>query len=133
MTTEDEKLRDEYARLRRIDARRAPSFDAMREAARTPKVRPLRPAIVALIPLVAAAALLFLVFKGPLQDAAPAAAPKSQTVALAQDGAEVLPVEGARPEPLPLDFLLQTHAAYTDLEGSDFLLRVPTNPRGRTP
>jgi hypothetical protein len=136
MTTDDEKLKDEFTRLRKLDARRAPSFESLRTRS---IVRPLRPAVLAAVPLLAAAAALVLVWRGaqPVPQAASptfgvsASAPPS--VALAAQGEE----------PLPLDFLLQTHVVSTDLQGSvasargsfdsDFLLRAPTNLRGHTP
>ena len=48
MSDDDDKLREEFARLRRVDARRTPSLEML---SRAPKVRPLRPAFLAVIPL----------------------------------------------------------------------------------
>lgn len=117
--TDDEKLKEEFARLRSVDARRTPSLKAL---TRPPKARPLRPAVLAVLPLVAAAAALLFVCNGPTRSEPPMQA----TVAASTPPAP-------EDEPLPLDFLLQTHVASTDLGGSDFLLRAPKDLRGLTP
>lgn len=115
MTNDEDDLRVDFARLRRVDARRTPSFDVLRKA---PKVRPLRPVVLAVLPLVAAAAALLLVCSRPTENEPPqsSAAPADVTLAVAHEA------------PLPLDFLLQTHGASAGLRGSfdsDFLLRAP--------
>ncbi len=124
MTNDDEKLREDFARLRRVDARRTPSFDALRKP---PVVRPLRPVVLAVVPLVAAAAALLFVCNGPTQSEPPRASKGPATDVLPSSGVTDSEVDQ---EPLPLDFLLQTHASYTD---SDFLLRAPKDLRGLTP
>lgn len=120
MTNDDDELRDEFARLRKLDARRTPTIESMSLA---PKPRPLRPLVLAVAPLVAAAAGLLFVCNGPTQSepsqaSSQASTPPADLVPAASGGA----VARADEEPLPLDFLLQTHAHYND---SDFLLRVP--------
>lgn len=140
MTNDDEELRDdeklgaEFAGLRAVDARRTPSFAALRK----PRVvRPLRPALFAVIPLVASAAALLFVCNGPEASEPPqTSAPSAVDVPLGGGFAVARPATS----PLPLDFLLQTRVASTDLGSvragsfdSDFLLRAPTDLRGPTP
>ncbi len=132
MTDDDKRLREDFARLRRVDARRTPSFDALRKP---PVVRPLRPVVLAVVPLVAAAAALLFVCNG--------GTPNEPSLASSGSAIEVVPSAGATTigeaeEPLPLDFLLQTHVTYTELArarafDSDFLLRAPKDLRGLTP
>ena len=132
MTNDDEELRDdeklgaEFAGLRAVDARRTPSFAALRK----PRVvRPLRPALFAVIPL--------FVCNGPEASEPPqTSAPSAVDVPLGGGFAVARPATS----PLPLDFLLQTRVASTDLGSvragsfdSDFLLRAPTDLRGPTP
>jgi len=125
---EDDKLRDEFAALKRMDARGAPKFESLAQA---PKVRPLRPVVLAAFPIVAAAAVLLLVWNATTLSEP--ARPTSPPLAAAAPPADVVPAitvasHDPADEPLPLDFLLQTHASYTD---SDFLLRPLS--RGQQP
>ncbi len=135
MTNDDEKLRDDFARLRRVEARRTPSFEALRKP---PVVRPLRPVVLAVVPLVAAAAALLFVCNGATQSEPSQTSSGSAVDLLPSAGGATL--GEATDEPLPLDFLLQTHASYTNPPtarasafDSDFLLRAPKNLRALTP
>jgi hypothetical protein len=137
--SDDDNLREEFTRLRRVDARRTPSIEAL---SGPPKVRPLRPSLWVVVPLVAAAAALLFVCNDPTQSEPSQASviPTAPPVDLLPTGSAGPVVPGGAKEPLPLDFLLQTRAASTDLGGSisgafdsDFLLRAPKDLRGLTP
>ena len=87
----DDELREHFRSLRRLDAKRAPAFDAMW---RKPKRSPWR--FVVPLASVAAAAAVFLVWCATSQLAS---APSSAPLAVAQ------PLDT---DPAPLDFLLDT-------------------------
>ena len=133
MTREDERLREEFARLRRSDARRAPSFEALR---RPPRARPIRPAIRALVPLmlVAAAAAMLLFLQ---KDIAPTGTPMA--TAPPADVVDQMALADTTQGPLPLDFLLRTDVVSTQFRSSvtgadsDFLLRSHAPLPGTSP
>lgn len=119
---DDTRLREAFSRLRAHDARRRPPFSALR---RPPPVRPFPRAVVALVPLVAAA-VLFVVCGAPsskpLASSPPIAVSSSpSSIELAAD---VAPPSGDVAAALPLDFLLEpTFGGPSD--SMAFLSRVP--------
>lgn len=118
---DEARLRDAFTRLKAHDARRRPSFEELR---RPPVVRPFPRAVVALVPL-AAAAILLLVWGGPTSS--PMASSPSSAASSAPSLADPVVVAihsddltGA----LPLEFLLEpTFGGPRD--STAFLSRVP--------
>ncbi len=101
---DDERLKETFDKLRAEDARRAPSFESVRK-----KKRPKLSFLVVAVPLVTAAAVLFLVVRSTEMRSAPvsaAAAPNAESAA----GEKTVAVVAAPPAPpaetAPLDFLL---------------------------
>lgn len=120
---DEARLRDAFLRLKAHDARRRPSFEALR---RPPAVRPFPRAVVALVPLVAAA-LLLLVWGGPASSpmaSSPSSAASSSPSPLGLVAAVAPPSDDVA-RALPLEFLLEpTFGGPSD--STAFLSRVPS-------
>ena len=117
---EDVRLRAAFRHLKAHDRRRAPSFEASRSA---PKRRPIRTVWLVSGPLLAAAAVLVAVCSAPSSDDTSrptASAPQSAATP------RVPPSElgAARPDPLPLDFLLDD-GFLSSKSSRSFLSHVP--------
>lgn len=107
----DEDLRRRFAELRRLDATDAPDVEALVRAPRR-RVSVLRAVGAAMPALAAAAALLVWCTRPPMAEAPTSAVAPMSNAAPAMAGeaaggqASTSPAPAARPEPLPLDFLL---------------------------
>ncbi len=117
---DDERIRRAFASLRAADARRVPSFEALR---RPPARRPVRPLLVAspIVALMAAAAVFVAVCAPPTHDRPTSTA---VVVASARRATALSAPETSMPEPLPLDFLLDDTFSFSG-SGRAFLARVP--------
>ncbi len=110
---DEARLREGFAKLRASDARKTPSFAAIRRAPGRSARAPVVWLVVA--PLVAAAAILVAVCgipssPSPVASSAPAPAPP--------DPADLARVSRTTLAPAPLDFLLE-------MQGTAFLTAVP--------
>lgn len=127
---DDARLRDAFLRLKAHDARRRPTFAALR---RPPSVRPFPRAVVAVVPLVAAA-VLFVVCgspSSPPQVASPSSAASSSPSPLGSV-ADVASLPEEMPRTLPLDFLLApTFGGPSD--SMAFLSRIPPSDLSKGP
>lgn len=119
---DEARLRDAFMRLKAHDARRRPSFEELR---RPPAVRPFPRVVVALVPLVAAAILLF-VCGGPTPSPT-ASSPSSARSSAPSPPAPVVDLaihSDDLTRALPLEFLLEpTFGGPRD--STAFLSRVP--------
>ncbi len=124
---EDDRLRAAFRHLKAHDRRRAPSFEASRSA---PKRRPIRTVWLVTGPLLAAAAVLVAVCSAPSSDdtSRPMASAPPTTAAGAPGAGPSPPSDArlgaARPDPLPLDFLLDD-SFLSSKSSRSFLSHVP--------
>lgn len=126
---DEARLRDAFLRLKAHDARRRPSFEELR---RPPAVRPFPRLVVALVPLVAAAALFVVCGSpsSPPQVASPSSVASSSPSPLGLVADVSSPEE--MPRTLPLDFLLApTFGGPSD--SMAFLSRIPPSDLSKGP
>lgn len=131
---DDDELGRRFAELRKLDAERAPEMEALVRAPRR-RVSVLRVIGAAMPALAAAAALLVWCTRPPSAEAPTAAvAPMSNAAPalageLAGGQASSAPAPAARPEPLPLDFLLDHPAGLALSLPADLDSPLPAPPR----